>query len=673
MIAAYVVGWLIFSSLVLVLASYFLFLYSQDKDNNKLILFSSFFLTALSALLYYSLGGSDLILVSNFFEFSSLLVLFALFSIIHQQLFNNKKKNFFLYFYLASFIAFFFIILLPTELLYQFNIIRQIVGFELIIASLYLFVKDRNFTTLFFLLSILSFDLGGYLGIFNQYYFLFGMFMGYFCLGLIFILESMKPTKNVDKGMGSYFSVRKELNQVSEKLEESKRLYTSLYETIDEGIAIYQPVYNARGKPVDYKYVDVNPSYEKTFQLPKDQVLGKTVKQLHQNNTLLPSVELFDRAFLTGQSQINEFDLDDNSKAFRQTLFRPKKDFLILTLTDVSKEKESQNKLEENIENLQKNEMATLNIMEDFQTTMVDLKQSQKMIQQQNEKLKELDRLKTNFLNTTSHELRTPMTAMKGYVQMMINKQFGEITDEQKEALDVVFRNTDRLDSLINDILDISRLESKSMKFIAKPASISELIEDIIKTMNPQAQSKQITLTSNVEENLPEITIDSDRIRQVIINLINNAIKFSPENSTITVLGQHTGENITIKVKDQGRGVPKEKLVDVFDSFFQVDMGVDRSYGGAGLGLSICKGIVLAHGGKIWVESEVDKGSTFQFTLPLEPVEDLGKEFEKTELFSSDKKKDNEEDNTSSETETNAEQTKTQDEKQEIKKEEKEK
>jgi|GEM_PF-6994001 len=665
-----VIGWLIFSMLILSMGIYFLFLYSQDRDKNKLILFSSFFFAAFSALLYYSFGGEKSNIIINIYEYSSLLVLFALFAILHQEILKIKNKNFFAYFYLAVFVSFFFIVFLPNQLLSNLSILRQILGFELIVASLYLLIRDRNLTNFFFLLAIVSFDLGGYMGMINEYIFLSGMYLGYIMIGAIFVFESLSPKGKKKSEMGSFFSIKDQLNKVNEELEESKRLYTSLYETINEGIAIYQPIYDSRGKPVDYKYIDVNPSYEKTFRLPKDQVLGKTVKQLHQKDASLPSIELFDRAFLTGQSQTNEFDFEDNNRVFRQTLFRPKKDFIILTLTDVSKEKESQNKLEENIEHLQKNEMATLNIMEDFQTTMMDLKQSQKMIEQQNEKLKELDKLKTNFLNTTSHELRTPMTAMKGYVQMMINKQFGDITDEQQEALDVVFRNTERLDSLINDILDISRLESKSMKFLAKPSSISEIIEDIIQTMKPQAQSNQIALASKVEENLPEITIDSDRIRQVIINLINNAIKFSPENSTITLIGQLTGDSITIKVQDQGRGIPKEKLTAVFDSFFQVDMGVDRSYGGAGLGLSICKGIVLAHGGKIWVESEVDKGSTFQFTLPLEAVEDLGKEFEKTELFTSDKKKENEADNISSETETNAEATNLQEE-QEIKEEEK--
>ncbi len=254
-------------------------------------------------------------------------------------------------------------------------------------------------------------------------------------------------------------------------------------------------------------------------------------------------------------------------------------------------------------------------------------------IVQKNKELSRVNQLKSNFLNVTSHELRTPMTAISGYLQMIKNNILGEVSDDQREAIEIVLRNADRLDLLVDDILDTSRLESGTMKFIPEQTRVDELIDDVGTTMRSEFESKQIGLEIEMNSSLPSLTIDPDRIKQVIINLLKNAIKFSSEHSTITIRVKDDADGVIFSVIDQGRGIPEDKKDQVFDIFYQVESGIDRSYGGTGLGLTICKGIVVGHGGKIWVESTEGVGSTFSFSLPKIPVSDVEGNFQKIDLF----------------------------------------
>jgi signal transduction histidine kinase len=296
---------------------------------------------------------------------------------------------------------------------------------------------------------------------------------------------------------------------------------------------------------------------------------------------------------------------------------------------------EKSKELNDKVIRLQKIEAANLNIMEDLNETLMKLKNSQKKIKIQNIQLKKLDELKTAFLNVTSHELRTPMTTIKGYVQMLLKQGFGRLTEEQKKSLDVVLRNANRLDRLIEDILDVSRLQSGTMKFIPKITDIKIVVDETVESLCPYADFKRITIHADVEEGVPQLFIDEERIRQVLANLVNNAIKFSPDSSTINIKIKKDKKNLVLfDVQDHGRGIPKNKQKRVFNLFYQVDAGMDRKFGGAGLGLAISRGIVIAHGGRIWVESKEGEGSNFKFTLPVKPVKNLEQQFESLDMFS---------------------------------------
>lgn len=266
-------------------------------------------------------------------------------------------------------------------------------------------------------------------------------------------------------------------------------------------------------------------------------------------------------------------------------------------------------------------------------------KKAEEKIQQQNIQLKKLDELKTAFLNITSHELRTPMSAIKGYVQMLLKQTLGAINEEQKNSLDVILRNTNRLDGLIRDILDVSRLESGTMKFISGKTEIKTLVGQTAETMQPFADRKEITISADIEEGVPNLIVDGERIKQVMMNLVSNAIKFSPDGSIVNVKARKEKNDVLFEVQDFGRGIPKDKQDRVFETFYQVDSGMDRKFGGAGIGLAISRGIIISHGGKIWVESKEGKGSTFRFTLPVKPVKGVEERFKEVDMFLLEEKK----------------------------------
>ncbi len=257
----------------------------------------------------------------------------------------------------------------------------------------------------------------------------------------------------------------------------------------------------------------------------------------------------------------------------------------------------------------------------------------QKTTEDQIIQLKKLDKIKSNFLSVTSHELRTPMSVIKGYIQMMLKGNLGTISNEQKKALDIILQNSNRLDTLIQDILDISRLESGTMKFIPERTNVKNMVEQTIETMQSIADTKNIKINIRLEENTPDLIIDQERVKQVIVNLLNNAIKFSYDGSIITIIIRKTGNYVLFEIQDFGRGIPKGKQDKIFEIFYQADSEKDRKFGGVGLGLAISRGIILAHGGNIWVESEPEKGSTFRLTLPVTPVQDLEGKFREVDIF----------------------------------------
>jgi len=246
---------------------------------------------------------------------------------------------------------------------------------------------------------------------------------------------------------------------------------------------------------------------------------------------------------------------------------------------------------------------------------------------------KEIDQMKTDFLSTVSHELRTPLTSVLGFAKLIQkklednilptvdtnNKKTDRAVRQVRENLDIIVSEGERLTSLINDVLDISKIEAGKIEWNIQPTFISEIIDHALSATSVLAQNQELPVIREIEPDLPQVRCDRNRLIQVVINLISNAIKFTPSGS-ITCRAQHQGTNIVISVIDTGIGLSPNDLDKVFDKFTQVGEIMTDKPQGTGLGLPICKQIIEHHGGRIWVESKLDQGSTFSFTLPTGEV-----------------------------------------------------
>ncbi len=252
--------------------------------------------------------------------------------------------------------------------------------------------------------------------------------------------------------------------------------------------------------------------------------------------------------------------------------------------------------------------------------------------QQHVEQLEELDELKSRFLSMASHELKTPLTAMSGFAQIVLRRlqtrlergipSEAEWEREQRtsiEQVDMLKEQTTKLVRLVDELLDVSRIESGKVEFRFAPLDLQQFAADIVAKMQLTTSQHQISLAAEPPEQLT-LMADQDHLEQVLNNLLSNAIKYSPEGGQITLRLKPEGDSVIISVRDQGVGIPRSELDAVFGLFYQSPEPSRRKGGGMGLGLYISKEIVTRHGGRIWVESEMGRGSTFYLSLPRVPV-----------------------------------------------------
>ena len=249
---------------------------------------------------------------------------------------------------------------------------------------------------------------------------------------------------------------------------------------------------------------------------------------------------------------------------------------------------------------------------------------------------RELDRMKADFVAVVSHELRTPLASIKMFISNLIDGIEGDITDGQRETLERVKKNVDRLSRLINDLLDLSKLEAGKMKIQPAPVDLHAALDNIACAFRPVAEDGSIDLRLTLPDHLPVLWADPDRLDQVLTNLVSNALKFTPEDGSVTIDVQRktdpktstcddngytplSGEGrLVVAIKDTGAGIPEDDIDQVFDKFYQTDHSMTRKTGGTGLGLPICREIIVKHGGRIWAESVLNEGATFTFELPVD-------------------------------------------------------
>ncbi|MDP2845050.1 MAG: ATP-binding protein, partial [Candidatus Methanoperedens sp.] len=230
-------------------------------------------------------------------------------------------------------------------------------------------------------------------------------------------------------------------------------------------------------------------------------------------------------------------------------------------------------------------------------------------------KLKELYKIKDSFLSNISHELRTPLTSVLGYTELLLEEN---ISQEQRHKLEVILRNSKRLTRLIKSLLDSTLIESRNLQLDMQILPINEIVAQVVEDMKTMASVKNIPIYTEIPQ-LPPVKGDRERLIQVFSNIVDNAIKFTITGD-IRITAIEEDENVHIKISDTGIGIPEDKLLQIFERFYQLDSSDSRKYSGTGLGLWISKNIIDAHGGKIWAESK-NRGSTFHILLP-KPVKE---------------------------------------------------
>ncbi|MCK5305784.1 MAG: HAMP domain-containing protein [Candidatus Omnitrophica bacterium] len=229
--------------------------------------------------------------------------------------------------------------------------------------------------------------------------------------------------------------------------------------------------------------------------------------------------------------------------------------------------------------------------------------------------LRRLEKMRQDFVANVSHELRTPIASIKGYAETLIE---GALDDKEnaRDFLKIIYSDSDRLAKLIDDILDLSRVESGRLKMTLTPSAVKPIIERVVAGLKKQAQDKSVKIKIDIPQDIPRVLADENRVAQVLLNLIDNAIKYTESKGEVIISADEQGEFVRIDVSDTGIGIPENDLPRLFERFYRVDKARSRELGGTGLGLSIVKHIVQAHNGQVSVQSVLGQGSAFSFTIP---------------------------------------------------------
>jgi signal transduction histidine kinase len=339
------------------------------------------------------------------------------------------------------------------------------------------------------------------------------------------------------------------------------------------------------------------------FTLIMARVLLRPIEKLAEATERVAMGELVQTVNIHSRDEIG-----DLARAFNQMTFQLKESRMDLE----KKVEERTHQLEENIAELNRARASTLKMLEELQT-------AKKELEMVNRELKEMDETRMKFIGTASHELKTPLTAIKANVDFLLSEKGGKIPENLKSFLLTIQRNTNRIQMRMDQMLDLSRIKSERFLFNIEPIPLSEVIGGYINEVTPV--EKRLSVQTNIPPDL-NIYADKNALHDIFINLLSNAFKFTGDGGQVSIMARQRDQLILLEIKDTGMGIPEDKLQMIFDEFYQVEGG---KHGGTGLGLAIAKRLVEEHGGKIWVESKLGKGSTFYFTIPIPEEEEDGR------------------------------------------------
>ena len=291
----------------------------------------------------------------------------------------------------------------------------------------------------------------------------------------------------------------------------------------------------------------------------------------------------------------------------------------IFIFRDITREEQLVAEQKEAIAELTRTKERMLSILEDTTQAKNEAKETSADLARALDDLKVVDKMKTEFLSVISHELRTPITPILGYVSMFVEQRFGKLEPMYLKGADIIKKEAQHLIGLIDSILDVTRMErGRALELLREPFSLKSAVKELLEVTQPQLEGRDIAIKVDLPDDFPTILADSAKLRRLLANLLGNAIKFTPKGGEITITGLKQADRVEVRVSDSGIGVPEEALNKIFDRFFQVDSSYTRAAGGVGLGLAIAKEIVETHGGRIWAESKgIGKGLSICFTLPI--------------------------------------------------------
>ena len=386
--------------------------------------------------------------------------------------------------------------------------------------------------------------------------------------------------------------------EIKGALQESEKKYSTLVEMGPDGVLLVQ------GK----KILFANHRFYEMFGFSESEIIDKTIVVLLSGymGDLLSGTSSDERiGFMKNLQNVMQGSVDPS--CIYQVPFKKKNGDIIWVEIN-------SNPIEYNGKPA---EIVLLRDITEHKRLEDELQESYDRLQVAYAELKEVDQMKTDFVSVVTHELRTPLAIIRNNFEMFLDGTFGDLNEVQNESMEMLFKNINRLVKVVQDSLEMSRIYGGRVKIKPEPLNIGELFEKIVSDMKLLAEEKGHELSLEVSEGVSVVKCDGDKITQVLTNLLYNAIKFTPNGGKISVNVKNADENgsILVEVKDNGIGIPKDEHENIFKQFYEVDSRLNHETGGTGLGLSIAKGVVEAHGGKIWVESTPEVGSTFSFTI----------------------------------------------------------
>lgn len=633
------IGWMVLVLMTLAISIWSLFLYVSDKDKRKLM-FSIIFFISIFIFLFNAVDGliqlPDTLLLSNLFQWLSLPAMTAILIAVVESFSPSKdfKKGFtlFIFFFLLSFS----LVFLPLDTREFLKYIRIGIAGGIIPFSMYQYFKFRNIESLFLIFSVVSFSIAGLSHANNKMELsVFAYAIAYLFLFLMFFRYKSKEYM-MKPGIGSYFSLEKQLKHIKTKLHESERLYEKILENTQDIILLNKP---------DGIISYVSPAYTK--------ILGYSPEEIIHTNLLSLPIHPDDRNYVQEAVKKGYAGYPGNNLEYR--VLTKEKDIrwishswspiiednnvktIVSSIKDITSLKQTQQRLSEQVIHLKNNELATLNIMEDFQDSISSLKQVREQIQESNtqlqesqeelkklnleleqrvqERTEEINKLlkqKNSFIYQLGHDLKNPLGPLISLLPLLKRH---EQDPKYLEMLEIIERNTEYMKNLVSKTLTLARLSSSNIDFHFESVNLEDTITDILTRNSIFFQEKNVQIDTDVPKDL-EVSVDKLQFDELLTNLLNNAVKYSSDPAKIHVSALKDADNVIVSVSDNGIGMTQEQIQFLFDEFYKADPS-RHDFESNGLGLAIVKRIIEQHGGRVWAESEgLGKGSIFYFTLP---------------------------------------------------------